>query len=144
MGSTSEINNSRIKEHREIGSSLGKQPDVSYSHEEFDISEHKERIYELLKSCTYKVRGPCGQLRCPFCSVEEDKEYNYLLLHALVVAEGSSEGAEHRADHFALAKYLVVDLKDNAEPPPQRTRSSPASECDEDDFGIMQFSDPTS
>ncbi|XP_057787842.1 factor of DNA methylation 5-like [Salvia miltiorrhiza] len=126
MGATSGTNTSRIKEHSEINN----------SHEEFDIAEHKDKTYKLLKSCTYQVRGPCGQLRCPFCSVEEDRNYSHLLRHAFMVAEDSSESAEQRATHLALLKYLVIDLQHNAaEPPPQSTRPAPSGE---DDLEIVE------
>ncbi|KAH6819576.1 hypothetical protein C2S51_003179 [Perilla frutescens var. frutescens] len=117
MGSTSDINNSRIKGNKERENLLkmGSASDINDSDKESDISdseiyEHEERIYELLKSCTYNVRGKKGQFRCPFCSVEEEREYDYLLRHALTVAEGSSESALQRANHFALAKYLVTEF----------------------------------
>ncbi|XP_057787847.1 factor of DNA methylation 5-like isoform X2 [Salvia miltiorrhiza] len=125
LGTTSEINNSIIKEHGKIGRCLGNHSDGIASISDSDVYEYKGRIYELLKlSIPYKVRGPSGELRCPFCSNEENREYNYLLRHALAVGESSSESAKQRAKHFALAKYLVIDLQHNVA---QSTASSPAS-----------------
>ncbi|XP_057787850.1 uncharacterized protein LOC131005068 isoform X4 [Salvia miltiorrhiza] len=114
-----------VKEHGKIGRCLGNHSDGIASISDSDVYEYKGRIYELLKlSIPYKVRGPSGELRCPFCSNEENREYNYLLRHALAVGESSSESAKQRAKHFALAKYLVIDLQHNVA---QSTASSPAS-----------------
>ncbi|KAH6771919.1 hypothetical protein C2S51_010323 [Perilla frutescens var. frutescens] len=130
VGNTSNMSDSRIKGQRERGDSLkmGSTSCINDSDEEScicdpEIYEHKERIYKLLKSCTYKVRGNniinADQLSCPFCFVEQEHDCNSLLRHALTVAENSSESAEQRASHFALARYIVIDLPADAEPSPQ-------------------------
>ncbi|XP_042052638.1 factor of DNA methylation 1-like [Salvia splendens] len=94
-----------------------------------EINEYKEKPYELLKAGTYKVKGPKGSLRCPFCAgkKKQDYQYNHLLQHAIGVAKGAaSRSAKQKANHLALATFLEKDMADEAEPMPQPTISIPA------------------
>ncbi|KAI4387086.1 hypothetical protein MLD38_004946 [Melastoma candidum] len=88
------------------------------SEEESDISEseiddHIDKPYEELVSGKYKVKGPTGALRCPFCTGKKKQDYKYkeLLSHASGVGKGSANrSTKQKANHLALAKYLRVDL----------------------------------
>ncbi|KAL1551324.1 factor of DNA methylation 1-like [Salvia divinorum] len=94
-----------------------------------EINEYKEKPYELLKAGTYKVKGPKGFLRCPFCAgkKKQDYQYNHLLQHAIGVAKGaSSRSAKQKANHLALATFLEKDMADEAEPMPQPSIFIPA------------------
>ncbi|XP_042066191.1 factor of DNA methylation 1-like [Salvia splendens] len=94
-----------------------------------EINEYKEKPYELLKAGTYKVKGPKGFLRCPFCAgrKKQDYQYNHLLQHAIGVAKGAaSRSAKQKANHLALATFLEKDMASEAEPMPQPSISIPA------------------
>ncbi|KAK4395392.1 Factor of DNA methylation 1 [Sesamum angolense] len=108
-----------------MGSSSDEESDFSDS----EINEYKEKPYELLKAGTYKVKGPNGSLRCPFCAgKKQDYQYNHLLQHAIGVAKGSaSRSAKQKANHLALATFLENDLANEAEPLPQQTAPLPAA-----------------
>ncbi|XP_011073344.1 factor of DNA methylation 1 [Sesamum indicum] len=109
-----------------MGSSSDEESDFSDS----EINEYKEKPYELLKAGTYKVKGPNGSLRCPFCAgkKKQDYQYNHLLQHAIGVAKGSaSRSAKQKANHLALATFLENDLANEAEPLPQHTAPLPAA-----------------
>ncbi|VFQ79944.1 unnamed protein product [Cuscuta campestris] len=101
---------------------------MSSSDEESDLSEseindYKEKPYEELRSGKFKVKGPNGCLRCPFCAgkKKQDYKYNELLQHATGVAKGSTNRRiTQKANHLALAQYLETDLADEAEPHPER------------------------
>lgn len=98
-----------------MGSKNDEESDISDS----EINEYKEVTYKLLKFRTHKIRAPNGKFRCPFCGDKEQVfQYTLLLQHAIRVAEGSEDSAKQRANHFAMATYLVTDLADEAEPPP--------------------------
>lgn len=107
----------------------------SSSEEESDFSdseihEYKEKPYELLKAGTYKVKGPNGSLRCPFCAgrKKQDYQYNHLLQHAIGVAKGSaSRSSKQKANHLALATFLEKDMASEAEPLPQPAVPTPVS-----------------
>ncbi|KAK4485812.1 hypothetical protein RD792_008459 [Penstemon davidsonii] len=107
-----------------MGSSSDEESDFSES----EIEEYKEKPYELLKAGTYKVKGPNGTLRCPFCAGKKKQvyQYNHLYQHAIGVAKGSAlRSAKQKANHLALASYLANYLSDEAETLPQRVE--PAS-----------------
>ncbi|KAH6831500.1 XH/XS domain-containing protein [Perilla frutescens var. hirtella] len=109
-----------------MGSSSDEESDFSDS----EINEYKEKPYELLKAGTYKVKGPNGSLRCPFCAgkKKQDYQYNHLLQHAIGVAKGSaSRSAKQKANHLALFTFLEKELADQAEPLPQVSVPLPAS-----------------
>lgn len=90
------------------------------SDEESDISEseiddHVDKPYEELRSGKFKVKGPSGALRCPFCTGKKKQDYKYkeLFSHASGVGKGSANrSTKQKANHLALAKYLKVDLAD--------------------------------
>ncbi|KAI3463456.1 hypothetical protein Pfo_020119 [Paulownia fortunei] len=115
-----------------MGSSSDEESDISDS----EINEYKEKPYELLKAGTYKIRGPNGTLRCPFCAgkKKQDYQYNHLLQHAIGVAKGSAKSAKQRANHLALATYLETDLASEAEPLPQRTIPSPVAKPEQNEL----------
>lgn len=100
-------------------SSSDEESDLSES----EINEYKEKPYEELRSGKFKVKGPNGCLRCPFCAGKKKQDYKYkdLLQHATGVGKGSANrSVKQKANHVALAKYLEIDLADEAEPLPQR------------------------
>ncbi|PIN04135.1 hypothetical protein CDL12_23335 [Handroanthus impetiginosus] len=108
-----------------MGSSSDSESDISDS----EINEYKEKPYELLKAGTYKVKGPNGSLRCPFCAgkKKQDYQYNHLLQHAIGVAKGSARSAKQRANHLALHEFLENDLANEAGPLPQPTVPLPVA-----------------
>uniref|UniRef100_A0A2P2ISJ1 Uncharacterized protein MANES_04G103800 n=1 Tax=Rhizophora mucronata TaxID=61149 RepID=A0A2P2ISJ1_RHIMU len=93
------------------------------SEEESDISESEindyvDKPYEELRAGKYKVKLN-GTLRCPFCAGKKKQDYKYkdLLQHASGVGKGSANrSAKQKAIHLALAKYLEIDLADEADP----------------------------
>ncbi|KAK4755666.1 hypothetical protein SAY87_009423 [Trapa incisa] len=95
----------------------------SSSEEEFDysdseIDQYVEKPYEQLQSGFYKVKGPNGTLRCPFCAGKKKQDYKFkdLLQHASGVGKGSANrSAKQKANHLALAKYLENDLMDESD-----------------------------
>ncbi|KAL8502056.1 hypothetical protein ACS0TY_021255 [Phlomoides rotata] len=117
-------NDLRISEHHEMGDYLyekceeDEESDISDS----EINQYKEAVHKLLKFKTYKIRGPNGDLRCPFCVDVEKLEYHCLLEHTIRVAECSAESGKQRASHFAMAKYLVIDLASEAKQLPQSAK----------------------
>ncbi|KAK6120463.1 hypothetical protein DH2020_045800 [Rehmannia glutinosa] len=117
----------------QVGNILGEESDFSDS----EISEYREKPYELLTDGTYKVRGPNGSLRCPFCAgkKKQDYQYNHLLQHAIGVAKGSaSRSAKQKANHLALVTFLETDLSNEVEPLPQRVVSLPAAKPVKNEF----------
>ncbi|GFQ06746.1 factor of DNA methylation 1 [Phtheirospermum japonicum] len=111
-----------------MGSS-SEESDISDS----EINEYKEKPYELLKSGTYKIRGPNGTFRCPFCAgkKKQDYQFNHLLQHAIGSAKGTARSAKQRANHLALATYLEKDQATEAEPVPQRVIPQPSAAAPE-------------
>ncbi|CAA0822333.1 Factor of DNA methylation 1 [Striga hermonthica] len=97
-----------------MGSSSSEESDISDS----EISEYKEKPYELLKDGTYKIRGPNGSFRCPFCAGKKKQDYalNHLLQHAIGSGKGTARSAKMRAKHLALAAFLENDQGIEAQP----------------------------
>ncbi|CAL9010807.1 unnamed protein product [Prunus brigantina] len=93
------------------------------SEEESDISEseindYKDKPYEQLREGKYKVKGPNGTLRCPFCAGKKKQDYKFkdLFQHASGVGKGSANrSAKQKANHLALAIYLENDLASEAD-----------------------------
>ncbi|KAL6563166.1 hypothetical protein OROHE_005753 [Orobanche hederae] len=108
-----------------MGSSSSDESDISDS----EISEYKEKPYELLKTGTYKIRGPNGTFRCPFCAgkKKQDYQFNHLLQHAIGSGKGTARSAKQRANHLALATYMENDLGIEVEPLPQRVIPPPST-----------------
>lgn len=80
---------------------------------ESEINDYVEIPYEQLRNGKYKVKGPNGTLRCPFCAGKKKQDYKYkdLLQHASGVGKGSSNRSnKQKVTHLALAKYLEADL----------------------------------
>ncbi|GLT34011.1 hypothetical protein SLA2020_085580 [Shorea laevis] len=103
--------------------SSGDDSDISES----EINEYKEKPYEDLRDGTYKVKVS-GNLRCPFCAGKKKQDYKYkdLLQHASGVGKGSANrSAKQKANHLALAKYLEIDLANEAEPNLRPSLSQP-------------------
>ncbi|GER49462.1 XH/XS domain-containing protein [Striga asiatica] len=90
-----------------MGSSSSEESDISDS----EINEYKEKPYELPKDGTYKIKGPNGSFRCPFCAgkKKQDYELNHLLQHAIGSGKGTARSAKMRAKHLALATFLEND-----------------------------------
>lgn len=100
-------------------SSSDEESDISDS----EIKDYKEKPLEDLRSGKFKVKGPNGTLRCPFCAGKKKQDYKYkdLLQHATGVSKGSANrNAKQKANHLALAEYLESELANEAEPQPQR------------------------
>ncbi|KAL6570433.1 hypothetical protein OROMI_014947 [Orobanche minor] len=108
-----------------MGSSSSDESDIS----DTEISEYKEKPYELLKTGTYKIRGPNGTFRCPFCAgkKKQDYQFNHLLQHAIGSGKGTARSAKQRANHLALATYMENDLGIEVEPLPQRVIPPPST-----------------
>ncbi|KAL8497230.1 hypothetical protein ACS0TY_020787 [Phlomoides rotata] len=117
-------NDLRISEHHEMGDYLYEkcEEDEEFGISDSEINQYKEAVHKLLKFKTYKIRGPNGDLRCPFCVDVEKLEYHRLLEHTIRVAECSAESGKQRASHFAMAKYLVIDLASEAKQLPQSAK----------------------
>ncbi|KAI6689836.1 hypothetical protein NL676_026664 [Syzygium grande] len=106
------------------------------SEEDSDISEselldHIDRPYDELKSGKYKVKGPNGSLRCPFCTGKKKQDYRHkeLYQHAAGVGTGSvNRSGKQKANHLALAKYLETDLASEADQAPQPVVPQPAAQ----------------
>ncbi|KAJ4839911.1 hypothetical protein Tsubulata_026603 [Turnera subulata] len=84
---------------------------------ESEIDDHMVRPYEDLKTGKLKLKVH-GFLRCPFCLGKRKRDYKYkdLLQHASGVSTGSANrSAKQKAKHLALAKYLQIDLANEAE-----------------------------
>ncbi|CAH2075769.1 unnamed protein product, partial [Thlaspi arvense] len=89
---------------------------------DLEINEYKEKLHQELKTGKYKVKHVNGTLRCPFCAGEKEQDYQYkdFLQHAIGLGKGSANiSAKKKANHFALAKYLEIDLANEAEQLPQ-------------------------
>ncbi|KAL3511962.1 hypothetical protein ACH5RR_024679 [Cinchona calisaya] len=99
-------------------SSSDEESDISDS----EIQDYKEKPLEELKTGKFKVKGPNGTLRCPFCAGKKKQDYKYkdLLQHATGVSKGNRKSAKQKANHMALAEYLTTELVNEAEPQPQR------------------------
>ncbi|XP_060172756.1 factor of DNA methylation 1-like [Lycium barbarum] len=111
-----------------MSSSSDEESDFSDS----EINDYIEKPYQELRAGKYKVKGPNGSLRCPFCAGKKKQDYKYkeLFAHASGVGKGAaSRRAKQKANHLALAKYLESDLANEAEPVPPRA-VTPA-ECTE-------------
>ncbi|KAF3450961.1 hypothetical protein FNV43_RR07050 [Rhamnella rubrinervis] len=94
--------------------SSGEESEISES----EINDYVEKPYEQLRVGKYKVKGPNGTLRCPFCAGKKKQDYKYkdLLQHASGVGKGSSNrSGKQKVNHLALAKYLENDLASEAD-----------------------------
>ncbi|OWM69571.1 factor of DNA methylation 1-like [Punica granatum] len=111
--------------------------DEESDYSDSEIDRHSEKPYEQLQSGVLKVKGPNGTLRCPFCAGKKKQDYKYkdLLQHASGVAKGAAHrSAKQKANHLALAKYLEIDLANEADlaAPPVVPKPTPeTSEKDE-------------
>lgn len=102
------------------------------SEEESDISEseiedYKDKPLEDLRSGNLRVKVN-GFLRCPFCAGKKKQDYKYkdLLQHATGVSKGSaSRSAKQKANHLALARYLEIELANEAEQTPRQVVPQP-------------------
>ncbi|KAF8041778.1 hypothetical protein BT93_A0395 [Corymbia citriodora subsp. variegata] len=111
------------------------------SEEDSDISEseildHVDRPYDELRSGKFKVKGPNGSLRCPFCTGKKKQDYRYkeLYQHAAGVGKGSANrSGKQKANHLALAKYLETDLASEADQAPQPVVPQPAAQTPQHD-----------
>ncbi|GER57518.1 XH/XS domain-containing protein [Striga asiatica] len=108
-----------------MASSSSEESDISDS----EINEYKEKPYELLKAGTYKIRGPNGSFRCPFCAgkKKQDYQFNHLLQHAIGSGKGTARSAKMRANHLALAAFLENDQGIEVQPAPQRVMPPPSA-----------------
>ncbi|MCD9561118.1 hypothetical protein HAX54_020080 [Datura stramonium] len=109
-----------------MSSSSDEESDFSDS----EINDYVEKPYQELRTGKYKVKGPNGSLRCPFCAGKKKQDYKYkeLFQHASGVGKGAaSRSAKQKANHLALARYLECDLANEAEPVLPRA----APECTE-------------
>ncbi|XP_062089971.1 factor of DNA methylation 1 [Humulus lupulus] len=80
---------------------------------ESEINDYSDKPYVELRAGKYKVKGPNGTLRCPFCAGKKKQDYKFkdLLQHASGVAKGSANrSAKQKANHLALANYLQAEL----------------------------------
>uniref|UniRef100_A0A7N0RCE7 XH/XS domain-containing protein n=1 Tax=Kalanchoe fedtschenkoi TaxID=63787 RepID=A0A7N0RCE7_KALFE len=78
-----------------------------------EVAEYAEKPYQQLREGKLKVRGPNGTLRCPFCAGKKKQDYRWkdLHQHASGVGKGSAtRSGKQKANHWALAKYLEIDL----------------------------------
>lgn len=111
---------------------------MSSSDEESDFSDSEindyiEKPYQELRTGKYKVKGPNGSLRCPFCAGRKKQDYKYkeLLQHASGAGKGARLGAKQKANHLALAMYLESDLANEAEPVPPRAVTPERTEAEQ-------------
>ncbi|XP_059644732.1 factor of DNA methylation 1-like [Cornus florida] len=98
---------------------------------ESEIDDYKEKPYDQLRAGNYKVKSANGTLRCPFCAGKKKQDYKYkeLFQHASGVGKGSSNRtAKQKANHLALAKFLEMDLANEAEEPQHATRPPPSAQ----------------
>ncbi|KAJ8550863.1 hypothetical protein K7X08_000233 [Anisodus acutangulus] len=113
-----------------MSSSSDEESDFSDS----EISDYIEKPYQELRAGKYKVKGPNGSLRCPFCAGKKKQDYKYkeLFSHASGVGKGAaSRRAKQKANHLALAKYLETDLANEAEPVPPRAVTPECTEAEQ-------------
>lgn len=111
------------------------------SEEDSDISDseildHVDKPYDELRSGKFKVKGPNGSLRCPFCTGKKKQDYRYkeLYQHAAGVGKGSANrSGKQKANHLALAKYLETDLASEADQPPQPVVPQPSAQMPQQD-----------
>ncbi|KAL8155817.1 factor of DNA methylation 1-like [Apium graveolens] len=109
-----------------MDSSSAEESEISDS----EVFEYKEKPYGLLKSGQLKVKGPNGNLRCPFCAGRKKQDYKYkeLLQHATGAGKGTSNRrAIQKANHLALAQYLENDLENETEQVLQVQPPTPAA-----------------
>ncbi|KAH6755212.1 hypothetical protein C2S53_017470 [Perilla frutescens var. hirtella] len=112
--SISKLNRSGQRIHVEMGRSSSNEEEDDDDLNDSQVDEYKELSYKLFQFKTYKLRGFSGELRCPFCvnyEGEDNCHHTHLLLHAVRVAEVSERGKQ-KANHFAMARYLAIDLAD--------------------------------
>ncbi|XP_054779582.1 factor of DNA methylation 1-like [Prosopis cineraria] len=120
---------------------------MDFSSEESDISEseidyYKEKPYEKLRAGNYKVKNLNGTLRCPFCAGKKKQDYKYkdLLQHASGVSKGSANrSAKQKANHLALAEFLVTDLSGEAEQVQMPPLPQPVSQFQLDDLYVWPW-----
>ncbi|KAK6153771.1 hypothetical protein DH2020_013410 [Rehmannia glutinosa] len=128
----------KFSAEKEMGSSSdeGSSSDISDS----EITEYKEKPYRLIKAGTYKIKGPNGTLRCPFCAGKKKQDYQayHLLQHAIGVAKGSAR-AKQRANHLAAATYLETDLASEVDTVPQRAIPPPAPKPEQNELYIWPW-----
>ena len=81
---------------------------------DYDIEEYEEKADEELKGGKHQINLPNNAFRCPYCSNNTSRDYEYkeLLQHATMVGKTDSNkrSKRERGSHLALAKYLEKDL----------------------------------
>ncbi|KAI9089551.1 hypothetical protein K1719_029156 [Acacia pycnantha] len=118
--------------------SSGEESDISES----EIKNYMDKPYEQLRTGIYKVKNVNGTLRCPFCAGKKKQDYKYkdLLQHASGVGKGSANrSAKQKAEHLALAKYLEIDLSDEAEQAQGPPLPQPTSQTQKDDLYVWPW-----
>ncbi|WCJ30962.1 XH/XS domain-containing protein [Euphorbia peplus] len=96
-----------------MGDSADELSDISES----EIDEYADKPYQELKAGKYNVKVN-GTLRCPYCFGKKKQEYKFkdLLQHATGVCKGSANRrGQQKANHAALARYLLNDLSDGVD-----------------------------
>ncbi|CAN0862398.1 Factor of DNA methylation 1 [Linum grandiflorum] len=103
---------------------------------ESEIADYVDGPYERLRSGDLKVKVN-GNLRCPFCAGKKKQgydKYNHLLQHASGVGKGSAtRRGKQKANHLALAKYLQIDLADEADETVSRVVPQPLQQSQNDE-----------
>ncbi|WCJ30961.1 XH/XS domain-containing protein [Euphorbia peplus] len=97
-----------------MGDSSDELSDIS----DTEIEEYADKPYQELKAGKYKVKVN-GILRCPYCFGKKKQDYKFkdLLQHATGVGKGSANRrGQQKANHAALARYLLNDLSDGVDP----------------------------
>ncbi|XP_068639742.1 protein INVOLVED IN DE NOVO 2-like [Aristolochia californica] len=92
--------------------------DMDYTTEEdsetsdSDMETRRDRFYEQLQKEPHKVKISDVSFRCPYCQGKKKQDYQYkdLLQHAGGVGQSNNRKFNEKAMHFALAKFLEVDL----------------------------------
>ncbi|XP_062089970.1 factor of DNA methylation 1-like [Humulus lupulus] len=102
---------------------------------ESEINDYADKQYKQLRAGMYKVKGPNGTLRCPFCAGKKKQNYKFkdLLQHASGVSKGSANrSAKQKANHLALTNYLQDELANEVDHIQQLVIPRPAQQHDKE------------
>ncbi|CAM8961940.1 unnamed protein product [Rhodiola kirilowii] len=105
-----------------------------------EVAEYAQKPYQQLQEGKLNVRGPGGTLRCPFCTGKKKQDYRWkdLHQHASGVGKGSaSRSGKQKANHWALAKYLEIDLSAESDQVPRVVEPVRAHEADDPNAVFM-------
>lgn len=104
---------------------------------ESEIEEYGDKTFDELKKESSKLKVSEEKYTCPYCPGKRKRDYHYkeLLQHASGIGNANSKKrrAREKANHMGLARFLEVEVQNQASSSKQVNGGAPVVVCDHDD-----------